>query len=80
MRVLLAEGKAAVKIGSSKPFKVVDARGKVRKLKPGTQNVVAAKLAQLRSPLRFVPGAAPLRARRRRPTAAPCSSTGAAAR
>jgi stage II sporulation protein D len=61
VRVLLAQGKPAVKIGSSKPFRVVDARGKVRKLKPGTQNVVAAKLAQLRSPLRFVPGAAPLR-------------------
>jgi len=61
MRVLLAQGRTAVKIGSSKPFKVVDARGKVRKLKPGTQNVPAAKLAQLRSPLRFVPGAAPLR-------------------
>ncbi len=61
VRVLLAEGRATVKIGSSKPFKVVDGRGKVRKLKPGTQNVVAAKLAQLRSPLRFVPGAAPLR-------------------
>ena len=61
VRVLLAQGKAAVKIGSSKPFRVVDARGKVRKLKPGTQNVVASKLAQLRAPLRFVPGAAPLR-------------------
>ena len=61
VRVLLAEGRAAVKIGSSKPFKVVDARGKVRKLKPGTQNLAAAKLARLRSPLRFVPGAAPLR-------------------
>ena len=61
VRVLLAEGKAAVKIGSSKPFKLVDARGKVRKLKPGTQNVRAGKLATLRSPLRFVPGAAPLR-------------------
>ncbi|MEO5575026.1 MAG: SpoIID/LytB domain-containing protein [Gaiellaceae bacterium] len=61
VRVLLAEGKTAVKIGSSKPFKVVDARGKVRKLKPGTQNVVAGKLAQLRLPLRFVAGAAPLR-------------------
>ena len=61
VRVLLTQGQAAVKIGSSKPFKVVDARGKVRKLKPGAQNVVASKLAQLRSPLRFVPGAAPLR-------------------
>jgi len=61
VRVLLAEGRVTVKIGSSKPFKVVDGRGKVRRVKPGTQNVVAAKLAQLRSPLRFVPGAAPLR-------------------
>ena len=60
VRVLLAEGKATVRIGSTKPFMVVDARGKVRRLKPGTQNVVAAKLAQLRSPLRFVPGASPL--------------------
>jgi stage II sporulation protein D len=61
VRVLLAVGKASVRISSSKPFKVVDARGKVRKLKRGPQNVVAAKLARLRSPLRFVPGAAPLR-------------------
>jgi stage II sporulation protein D len=61
VRVLLVRGRTAVKIGSSKPFKVVDARGKVRKLKPGTQNIAAAKLAQLRSPLRFLPGAAPLR-------------------
>jgi stage II sporulation protein D len=61
VRVLLAEGKTAVKVGSSTPFKVVDARGKVRKLRPGTQNVRAAKLTKLRSPLRFVPGAAPLR-------------------
>lgn len=61
VRVLLADGKKSVRIASSKPFKVVDARGKVRKLKGGGQNVVAKKLAPLRSPLRFVPGAAPLR-------------------
>jgi stage II sporulation protein D len=61
VRVLLAEGRAAVKVGSAKPFKVVDARGKVRKLRPGTQNVLATKLGPLRSPLRFVPGASPLR-------------------
>ena len=60
VRVLLAEGVPAVEIGSTKPFKVVDARGKVRRLKPGTQNLVAAKIAQLRLPLRYVPGAAPL--------------------
>ena len=61
VRVLLAEGRTMVKISSAKPFKVVDARGKVRRLQAGTQNVVAAKLAPLRSPLRFVPGASPLR-------------------
>lgn len=60
VRVLLAEGKAAVQIGSTKPFRVVDARGKTRRLKPGTQNLVAAKLSGLRLPLRYVPGAAPL--------------------
>jgi stage II sporulation protein D len=60
VRVLLAERLPAVKIGSTKPFKVVDARGKVRKLKPGTQNLIAATLNKLRLPLRYVPGAAPL--------------------
>ena len=50
----------AVQISSTKPFKVVDARGKVRKLKAGTQNLVAAKLKPLRLPLRYVPGGAPL--------------------
>jgi stage II sporulation protein D len=60
VRVLLAERVPAAQISSTKPFKVVDARGKVRKLKPGTQNLVAAKLKKLRLPLRFVPGAAPL--------------------
>ena len=60
VRVLLADGKAAVVVSSSKPFKVVDARGKVRKLRPGRQRVVASKLARMRSPLRFVAGAAPL--------------------
>jgi stage II sporulation protein D len=60
VRVLLAEGRPAVRIGSTKPFRVVDARGKVRKLKPGPQRVVAVKIAQLRFPLRYLPGAAPL--------------------
>jgi stage II sporulation protein D len=60
MRVLLAERVSAVQIGSTKPFKVVDARGKARKLKPGTQNLVAAKLKELRLPLRYVAGGAPL--------------------
>ncbi len=60
VRVLLAERVSAVQISSTKPFKVVDARGKARKLKPGTQNLVAAKLKELRLPLRFVAGGAPL--------------------
>ena len=53
-------GGPAVKISSSKPFRVVDARGKSRRLKPGTQNVVAARPSRLRPPLRFEPGGAPL--------------------
>ena len=40
-------GQAAVEIGSTKPFRVVDARGKVRRLKPGHAELVAAKLAKL---------------------------------
>ena len=60
VRVLLAEGRAAVTIGSTKPFRVIDAGGKVRKLKPGTRKLVAARLAKLRFPLRYEPGASPL--------------------
>jgi stage II sporulation protein D len=60
VRVLLLEGRPEVKIGSTKGFKVVDARGKTRKLKAGTQNVRAGKIAAARLPLRFDPGAAPL--------------------
>jgi stage II sporulation protein D len=59
VRVLLVDGTAGVKIGSPKPFKVVDRRGKALKRK-GTQNVVASRIAARRLPLRFVPGAAPL--------------------
>ena len=60
VRVLLAEGRAEVEIGSTKPFRVVDARGKVRKLKPGTRRLVAARPGKLRFPLRYEPGASPL--------------------
>ena len=60
VRVLLAEGRAEVRIGSTKPFRVVDARGKVRRLKPGTRKLVAARPAKLRFPLRYEPGASPL--------------------
>jgi stage II sporulation protein D len=59
VRVLLVDGTTGVKIGSPKPFKVVDRRGKALKRK-GTQNVVAAKIAARRLPLRFEPGVAPL--------------------
>ena len=59
VRVLLLEGRPAVKVSSSKPFRVVDARGKSRRLRPGTQNIVG-RLSRLRLPLRFQPGGAPL--------------------
>ncbi|HEY7794581.1 MAG TPA: SpoIID/LytB domain-containing protein [Gaiellaceae bacterium] len=59
VRVLLAEGKPAVRISSSKPFRVTDARGRTKRLR-GLQNVRAAGLKPLRSPLRFRPGGAPL--------------------
>jgi stage II sporulation protein D len=60
VRVLLAEARPVVKIGSSKPFRVVDARGKKRTLKPGVQKLVVGKLAKLRFPVRYEPGASPL--------------------
>ncbi|HUQ22402.1 MAG TPA: SpoIID/LytB domain-containing protein [Gaiellaceae bacterium] len=60
VRVLLAEGRVAVRLGSARPFRVVDARGKVRKLKPGARKLEARGLAKLRFPLRFEPGASPV--------------------
>jgi stage II sporulation protein D len=60
VRVLLLEGKARVRISSSKPFKVVDARGRTLKLEPGVRAVVAARVEARRLPLRYEPGAAPL--------------------
>jgi stage II sporulation protein D len=65
VRVLLAEGRAKVQISSKKPFRVVDARGKKRRLAPGTLTLAPGapkgKLKRLRLPLRFEPGATPLR-------------------
>jgi stage II sporulation protein D len=58
VRVLLAEGRPGARIGSAKPFRVVDARGKVRRLPAGTRG---ARARGLRFPLRYEPGAAPLR-------------------
>jgi stage II sporulation protein D len=60
VRVLLLEGRARVRVSSSKPFKVVDARGRTLKLKSGARTVVAARVKAPRLPLRYEPGAAPL--------------------
>jgi SpoIID/LytB domain protein len=60
VRVLLAERLPALQIGSSKPFKIVDGRGKVRRLERGMQNLVAAKLKKLHLPLHYLAGGAPL--------------------
>ncbi len=62
VRVLLAEGKSLVAISTTRPFRVIDARGKVRKLKPGRRTLAASRtlLKGLQSPLRFEPGVAPL--------------------
>src|SRR6188508_2799739 len=48
VRVLLAQGRPAVKIRSTKPFCVVDARGKTRTLKAGVQNLIPGRLARLK--------------------------------
>src|SRR6188508_1016933 len=62
VRVLLAQGAPSVKIRSTKPFRVVDARGRVKALKAGVQNLVPNKLVKLnlKLPLRYEPGAEPL--------------------
>jgi stage II sporulation protein D len=60
VRVLLAADRPGVRIRSTKPFRVVDARGKARVVKPGVQNLAAGKLRKLKLPLRYEPGAAPL--------------------
>jgi stage II sporulation protein D len=58
VRVLIAEGRARVAISSKQPFRVVDARGRSRLVK--RRLPLGRKLAGLKPPLRFVPGAAPL--------------------
>ena len=50
----------AVRIPSTKPFRVADARGKTRRLKPGAQNVAAAELRRCGRRCATRPGAAPL--------------------
>jgi stage II sporulation protein D len=63
VRVLLLEGRPSVRIGSSAPFLVVDARG--RKLHLPARSVVVGRgftlqHRHLAQPLRFEPGAQPL--------------------
>lgn len=63
VRVLLGQGKTAVRIGSAAPFEVVDARG--RKLHLAGRTVVVDRRfvlrhAKLTQPLRFEAGAQPL--------------------
>jgi stage II sporulation protein D len=64
VRVLLVEGRDAFRVGSASPFLVVDARGRKLHLPAGSV-VVNRKLVlrrkHLRQPLRFEPGAQPLR-------------------
>src|SRR4051794_6304609 len=63
VRVLLAQGRDSVRVGSAAPFVVVDARGMTLHL-PARAVVVNRKFMlrhkHLRQPLRFDPGAQPL--------------------
>ena len=67
VRVLLAEGRREVRIGSRRPFRVVDGRGrrlvlKARTLRlgPGLRVRVRGRWVRLHGRVRFEPGAAPL--------------------
>jgi stage II sporulation protein D len=63
VRVLLGQGRDSVRVGSTAPFVVLDARGRKLHL-PARSVVVNRKFTlrhkQLRPPLRFQPGAQPL--------------------
>ena len=78
VRVLLAEGRARVRSAPRSRSRSSMRAARCGSFDPGRRTSCAAKLAQLRSPLRFVPGAAPLRLDADA-TAARCSSTSAAA-
>ena len=64
VRVLLLERAPIARISSATRFRVVDARGKKRKLKPGSvtlgRGLPRGRLTGLKLPLRFDPGAGPL--------------------
>ncbi len=60
VRVLLRQGQPSLRVGSAAPFLVVDARGSKVHLQPRTV-VVSAGFKHLSFPLRFEPGAQPLR-------------------
>ena len=79
VRVLLAEGRPAVRISSTKPFKV-DRRGQVAEAEAGAQNVVAGE-ARRSGGCRSASSPAPRRsARRQRLPRRARSSTGARGR
>jgi stage II sporulation protein D len=64
VRVLLVERRTAFRIGSAAPFLVVDARGRKVHLPAGSvllNRKLVLRQKQLRQPLRFEPGAQPLR-------------------
>ncbi|MEJ7569737.1 MAG: SpoIID/LytB domain-containing protein [Gaiellaceae bacterium] len=62
VRVLLGEGLGIVRISSTKPYRVIDATGKARKLKAGARTLASSRtlLKGMKSPLRFDPGVVPL--------------------
>jgi stage II sporulation protein D len=65
VRVLLLEREPIALISSATRFRVVDARGKKRRLRPGSvalgRRAPGGRLKGLKLPLRFEPGAGPLR-------------------
>jgi len=64
VRVLLLEREPTARISSATRFRVVDARGKKRRLRPGSvalgRRAPSGRLKGLKLPLRFEPGAGPL--------------------
>jgi len=63
VRVLLVEGRDALRVGSAAPFLVVDARGRKVHLPAGSvivDRTLVLRRKHLRQPLRFEPGAQPL--------------------